>query len=157
MKCGRMFLSGLGLVVVSFFGLGVGVGVSVGGSERVLPEAARGGVLGAFAGGELGEVELKRRMVVLYEVEVALGGEGGEVVDVLVTGEGVVLEVKREVGLDELPEGVREAVPRMGKLVKLEDAERVEVLGEVRGFRLGEPRLEYELGFGCGGGITTCV
>jgi hypothetical protein len=124
---------------------GAWVGASVAAQRHgALPDAARTAVADMFPGGRIVEIESERRVIHLYEVSVRVDGAEREL---LLTGDGRVLEVEHEIDPRTAPEPVKNTLKRLSRSARLAEVEKIEVHGELRVVALDQPRVEYEAEF----------
>jgi uncharacterized membrane protein YkoI len=112
----------------------------------VLPDAAARAVRRAFPGARVARVGREREHgVMLYEVALQ---EYGTEFELEVTGDGVIGEIERDMGLGELPKGVADRVRRVtrdGKIRHIERHERRAAFSSGRALPLHRPKVTYEI------------
>jgi uncharacterized membrane protein YkoI len=112
----------------------------------VLPEAVAAAIKAAFPGAEVQEAEVESENgVKLIEVELE---QDGQEMEVLVTVDGVIIEVEKEIELSALPKPVAATAAKIAGKNKIEEAERVEVRAtfkEGKPVKLDKPKIVYEI------------
>ncbi len=106
-----------------------------------LPDGARAQLEKRYPGAPVTEVAHERRVTTLWVVEVDVDGEEHEI---FLTPDGRVVEVSREIALDNVPEATRAAIDRMAAGNKVNEVERRELSAQLDWVDLPEPRAVYE-------------
>ena len=111
---------------------------------RLLREAVDKSVQKAYPGGRIREIAVERRIVRLLEVTVYHDGQER---DLLMSQDGTILAIKQVIDPDDLPAAARQAVKKIAGAAKINEAERVKILAELRAVPIEQPRYEYEADF----------
>lgn len=114
------------------------------GGSRQLPEAVQQSVRKLFPAARISDVEHERRLVRLVEVTVV---DNGEEYELMLSLDGTVLSIEREVDPSQLPAVVSDAVRRVAGSEKIREADQIKILAELRVVPIKEPRIEYKAEF----------
>jgi uncharacterized membrane protein YkoI len=115
-------------------------------SERAvgphLPEAIRKAIKERFPGARVQEVERDYALgIALFEVELVTPGGQAEAV---LSGDGVLVEIEREVAAEDVPFGVMRALKQLSGDKQPDEIEEVQVHAVARLVPLGRSRTAYE-------------
>ena len=111
---------------------------------RKLPQVVEQSIRKLFPHARIRTIEHERRIVRLIEVTVV---EDGEEHDLILSEDGMILAIKREIDPGDLPTTVRNAVRELAGKANIEEAERIKVVAELRAVSTKETRIEYEAKF----------
>jgi len=145
MNTARRTMGGL-LAVALLFSLGMTAGCAE--KHPVLSSAAVDSLKAAFPKAEIGEAEAEKEDGLdLFEAELTLDGKE---IEVLVSPDGVIVEVETEVAMKDLPKAVADAIAKAAAGAKVEEIEREETRAVVRDgklVKLAQPKITYEAEF----------
>ena len=110
----------------------------------VLPTAAAAAVKKAFPKATIDEVERERESIALYEVELQRDGKEFEVV---VTPDGQIVAVEKQVARGDLPEAVAKKLADLAGDAKIKQIEKEEIHAVVKVVKLKKPKVVYEAEF----------
>ena len=138
------------LAVALLFSLGMTGGCTA--KHPVLSSAAVDSLMVAFPKAKIGEAEAEKEGGLdLFEVELTLGSKE---IEVLVSPDGVIVQVETKVAMKDLPKAVADAITKAAAGAKVEEIEREETRAVVRDgklVKLDQPKITYEAEFLKGG------
>jgi hypothetical protein len=142
-RIGKKWCVAAMVAVVGIAGFGVGIAAQ----RRGLPEAVRKAVTQLFPNARITDMDREHKVIRMYEVELRQNGQEREAV---VTDDGVVLEVEREINLDDAPRAVQKTLKRLSRRGRLSEVEEITVHGEIQVVKLESPRKIFEAEFRVG-------
>lgn len=110
--------------------------------ETKLPEAAEAKLKLAFPGAQIREVDEEEMDLAVYEVELM---QDGREIELMISSDGVILNLKQDLKLNELPAPVANAARQLAGDGDVEEIELKETRGIVKAVTLGMPKTVYEI------------
>ena len=134
------------LAVALLFSLGMAGGCAA--KHPVLSSAAVDSLEAAFPAATIGAAEAEKEDGLdLFEAELP---QDGKEIEVLVSPDGVIVEVETEVAMKDLPKAAADAIAKAAAGAKVEEIEREETRAVVRDgklVKLAQPKITYEAEF----------
>lgn len=117
-------------------------------TETPLPDLVERAIREVYPQAQIEEWGYERRLVELIEVTVVQ--DGGEH-DLILSLDGSIVAIKQPIDPQSLPDAVRHAVHQIAEDTTIHEAERVDVVAELRPVPIDTPRVQYEIEWRLGG------
>jgi hypothetical protein len=106
-----------------------------------LPAAVKAALSRLYPQAQIDEAELEDEGVKVYEVELELGSEE---LELMMTPDGMLVEVETEISMDALPPAVAKAITEAAQGAKIEEVSKEVTYAVVKLVKLDKPQTSYE-------------
>lgn len=106
-----------------------------------LPAAVKAALAKLYPQAEIEEAELEEEGLKVYEVELE---QGEQEYEVMVTPDGMIVEVETEIAMDALPKAVADAIAKAAQGAEIDDVTKEVTYAVVKLVKLDKPQTTYE-------------